>query len=75
VVITAHGSSGSAPPGASGRAHRTAWGLVGLELVGQVRQSHRFHARVVVAAIGLASLTGTGRVEPGRLAGAPVGLE
>jgi hypothetical protein len=57
-AIAVEGGTRPAPrPGASGFDTTTAWGLVGLGLVGHMLRSPCFYARVAVAAIALASLS------------------
>ena len=61
-AIAVQGDTRPAPrPGASGLDTTTAWGLVGLGLVGHMLRSPRFYARVAVAAIALASLRQIGQ--------------
>ena len=58
VVVAAQGGSGSASrPGASGRDHRVAWGLVALGLMAQVLRSRGFYAGLAVTAIAARNLS------------------
>ena len=61
-AIVAEGSSTPAPrPGASGLDTKTAWGLVGLGLVGHMLRSPRFYQTVAVTAIAVGSLRQIGQ--------------
>ena len=61
-AIVAEGSSTPAPrPGASGLDTKTAWGLVGLGLVGHMLRSPRFYETVAVTAIAVGSLRQIGQ--------------
>ena len=61
-AIVAEGSSSPPPrPGASGLHTKTAWGLVGLGLVGHMLRSPRFYETVAVTAIAVGSLRQIGQ--------------
>jgi hypothetical protein len=61
-AIVAEGSSSPAPrPGASGLHTKTAWGLVGLGLVGHMLRSPRFYETVAVTAIAVGSVRQIGQ--------------
>ena len=61
-AIVAEGSSSPAPrPGAPGLDTKTAWGLVGLGLVGHMLRSPRFYETVAVTAIAVGSLRQIGQ--------------